>query len=55
MKRIGMYVLSPVETERRLGEREQVAHCFATTSGDALWPDVSLLARVRITPTTSKG
>jgi hypothetical protein len=39
LKRIGMHCLSPVETECRLGERMQAAHGFATTSGDALWPE----------------
>jgi hypothetical protein len=39
MKRTTMYCLAPMETAHRLGERVQAAHGFATTSGDAPWPE----------------
>jgi hypothetical protein len=39
MKRSGMYFLSPMEMAHLLGERAQATHGFATTAGDAPWPE----------------
>ena len=55
MKRIGMYFLAPVETARRLGN--ECRQRMVLPRHRAMHPglNVAPLARVRITPNTSKG